>query len=127
MRQTKQEFVNDGRDDLVCFFKPALAGFRTGDALATLKGRTNSASGSYEIVRALPRLAGQHTDGVDAPTSRSWRSGFLRKRSAPIEVVGAAHTLRLPTCVRQRVAATGTLIERKMQVRSLQRIADFCS
>ena len=67
------------------------------------------------------------TDGVDAPTSRSWRSGFLRKRSAPIEVVGAAHTLRLPTYVRQRVAATGTLIERKMQVRSLQRIADFCS
>jgi hypothetical protein len=67
------------------------------------------------------------TDGVDAPTSRSWRSGFLRKRSAPIEVVGTFHALRLPTYVRQRVAATGTLIERKMQVRSLQRIADFCS
>ena len=64
---------------------------------------------------------------MDAPTSRSWRSGFLRKRSAPIEVVGAFHTLRLPTYVRQRVAATGTLIERKMQVRSLLRIADFCS
>ena len=67
------------------------------------------------------------TDGVDAPKSRSWKSGFLRKRSAPIQVVETVHALRLPTYVGQRVAATGTLIDREIQVRSLQRIADSCS
>jgi hypothetical protein len=67
------------------------------------------------------------TDGVDAPKSRSWKSGFLRKRSAPIEVVETVHTLRLPTYVGHRVAATGTLIDREIQVRSLQRIADSCN
>jgi hypothetical protein len=67
------------------------------------------------------------TDGLDAPKSRSWKSGFLRKRSAPIEVVETVHTLHLPTYVGQRVAATGTLIAREIQVRSLQRIADSCN
>jgi hypothetical protein len=32
----------DGRGDLVCFFDAGLADFRTGDVLATLKGRTSA-------------------------------------------------------------------------------------
>ena len=67
------------------------------------------------------------TSGADAPKSRRWRSGFLKKRPAPIELVDAAKTLRLPNHVGQRVAATGMLMHREMQVRSLQRIAASCS
>jgi hypothetical protein len=67
------------------------------------------------------------TIGVDAPKSRSWKSGFLKKRSAPITISDAANTLTLSNYVGQRVAATGMLIGREMQVRSLQRVAAGCS
>jgi hypothetical protein len=67
------------------------------------------------------------TAGADAPKSRSWKSGFLRKASASIEVVDAAHRLKLPDHVGQRVSVTGRLVDREMQVGSLQRIAASCS
>lgn len=66
------------------------------------------------------------TSGVDAPKSRSWKSGFLKKRSTPITISDAANTLTLSNYVGQRVAATGMLISREMQVRSLQRVAAGC-
>jgi hypothetical protein len=63
--------------------------------------------------------------GTDAPKSRSWKSGFLRKRSATLEVVDAG-ALGLPNYVGQRVEVTGTLVEREMQARSLHRLAQSC-
>jgi hypothetical protein len=66
------------------------------------------------------------TTGVDAPKSRSWKSGFLKKGSASIEVVDAAKRLQLPSHVGQRVSVTGMLVDREMQVRSLKRIAATC-
>jgi hypothetical protein len=67
------------------------------------------------------------TAGVDAPKSRSWKSGFLKKGSASIEVVDAANRLRLPDHVGRRVSVTGTLVDREMRVRSLQRVAASCT
>jgi hypothetical protein len=67
------------------------------------------------------------TAGADAPTSRSWKSGFLKKRPARIEVVDATRALRLANYVGQRVAATGTLVNREMQTRSVLPIAAACS
>jgi hypothetical protein len=64
--------------------------------------------------------------GEAAPKSRSWKSGFLRKRSTTIDVFDAAHSLGMANYVGKRVEATGTLSEREMQVRSLQRVADSC-
>jgi hypothetical protein len=66
------------------------------------------------------------TIGADAPKARSWKSGFLKKGSASIEVVDAAHRLKLPDHVGQKVSVTGTLVDREMQVRSLQRVATSC-
>jgi len=66
------------------------------------------------------------TVGADAPKSRSWKSGFLKKAPASIEVVDAAQRLKLPDHVGQRVSVTGTLVDREMQVRSLQRVATSC-
>ncbi|MGH8639395.1 MAG: hypothetical protein ACREUZ_19845, partial [Burkholderiales bacterium] len=65
--------------------------------------------------------------GVGAPKSRSWRSGFLKKRSSPIELVAATSTLNLPGYVGQRVAATGMLLNGEMRARSLQRVAASCN
>jgi hypothetical protein len=65
--------------------------------------------------------------GSEAPTSRSWRSGFLKKRPSRIELVDAGHALRLTSYVGQRVTATGTLVNREMRTRSLHRVSASCS
>src|SRR5437016_369288 len=63
------------------------------------------------------------TAGASAPKARSWKSGFLKKGSATVAVIDAGNRVKLPTHVGQRVSVTGTLVDREMQVRSLQRVA----
>jgi hypothetical protein len=65
------------------------------------------------------------TRGSDAPKSRSWKSGFLRKRAAAIDVLDASG-VGLPGHVGERVSLTGTLVDRNMHVRSLRRVAASC-
>ena len=69
----------------------------------------------------------KEASGGDAPKSRSWRSGFLKKRPPSIKLVDATNALRLPSHVGQRVAATGTLMNRDLQASSLRRVAASCS
>jgi len=69
----------------------------------------------------------QDASGADAPKSRSWKTGFLKKRPAPIALLDTAHTLKLSTHVGRRVAATGVLANGEMRVRSVQRVAASCS
>jgi hypothetical protein len=66
------------------------------------------------------------TTGLDAPTSRSWKTGFLKKRSASIEVSDTANGVSLTNHVGQRVALTGTLVDREMNVRAVRRLGDSC-
>jgi hypothetical protein len=67
------------------------------------------------------------TDGADAPKARSWKTGFLKKSSASIEIVDAANRLKLNNHVGERVTVTGTLVDREMRARTLQRIASSCA
>jgi hypothetical protein len=66
------------------------------------------------------------TQGSEAPKSRSWKSGFLKKRSATIEIIDSANRLRLASHVGEQVRVTGVLTEREMQGRSIQRLAESC-
>ncbi len=66
------------------------------------------------------------TTGVDAPKSRSWKSGFLKKGSATIEVIDSANRLKLPSHVGERVVVTGMLVDREMRVSSLRRLSASC-
>jgi hypothetical protein len=66
------------------------------------------------------------TAGTGAPKARSWKSGFLKKGSASVEIVDASHAMTLANHVGQRVSVTGTLVDREMQVRSLRRVAASC-
>ena len=66
------------------------------------------------------------TSGADAPRSRSWKSAFLKKGSAPVEVVDASKRLKLTNHIGQRVSVTGTLSDGEMQIRSMRRIAASC-
>ena len=86
--------------------------------------RMTTVSGCLERSDESFRL--KDTSGTDAPKARSWKSGFLKKSSASIDVVDAMHRLRLANHVGQRVSLTGTLEDRSMQARSLQRIAGTC-
>jgi hypothetical protein len=69
----------------------------------------------------------KETAGDNAPKSRSWKSGFLKKGPAPVAVVDASNHLKLQSHVGERVSVTGTLVDREMQGRSLQRLASSCN
>lgn len=66
------------------------------------------------------------TDGVDAPKSRTWKTAFLKKGAASIQVTDPGNRLHLASHVGQRLSVTGTLVDREMQVRSIRRISASC-
>jgi hypothetical protein len=71
------------------------------------------------------RLTG--TEGADAPKSRSWRTAFLKKRTAPVALVEPPDQHPLQMEVGKRVAATGLLTGRSLTVNSLRVIAPSCN
>jgi hypothetical protein len=62
--------------------------------------------------------------GASVPKSRSWKSGFLKKSAAAIDLVGVSS--RTADAVGTRVRVTGVLANRELQARSLNRIATSC-
>ena len=65
-------------------------------------------------------------DGVDVPKARSWKTGFLKKGAATLEVVDPGNHAKLANHVGRRVSVTGMLTDRQMQVRSVRRISATC-
>jgi hypothetical protein len=64
------------------------------------------------------------TTGLDAPKARSWKSGFLKKRSPRIALVdGPANASAYDG---RRVSVTGVLADREMRVSSISPIAGEC-
>lgn len=66
----------------------------------------------------------KNTAGVDAPKTRSWRSGFLKKSTPRIALVDGP--LSAQNYDGRMVSVTGVLVDREMQVSSLKPIADNC-
>jgi hypothetical protein len=67
------------------------------------------------------------TTGDNAPKARNWKSGFLKKGPAPLELYDTANRVKLPAHVGQRVSVTGELRDREMYVRSLKPVSTSCS
>ena len=67
------------------------------------------------------------TEGADAPKARSWRTGFLKKRTAPVALVGTPDPLALKSSVGKLVAATGVLTSRELQVSSVRVVRSYCN
>jgi hypothetical protein len=63
-------------------------------------------------------------NGADAPKSRSWKFGFLKRGPDAIDLVDAGTTSA--THVGTRVRVSGILEDHRMHVRSLIRVADSC-
>jgi hypothetical protein len=98
----------------------------TSVADSTLPGVTPvTITGCLERSNEMFRL--KETAGEDAPKARSWKSAFLKKGPASVQVVDASNRVKLQDHVGQRVSVTGTLIDREMQVHSLHRVASSCS
>ena len=61
----------------------------------------------------------KNASGDGAPKSRSWKSGFLRKKSMSVAVTGP-YTTRLASYVGRQVETTGVLVDREMQAKSVR-------
>ena len=66
------------------------------------------------------------TDGMDAPKARSWKTAFLKRGAATVEVVDPGNRVRLSSHVGHRVGVTGTLSERQLQARAIRKISSSC-
>jgi hypothetical protein len=84
-------------------------------------------TGCLEISIDGDRFRLTETEGPNVPKARSWRSGFLRKQPAPLELVQLADPLTARKYVGQRVVATGVVENREMRVHSLQAGGHACS
>jgi hypothetical protein len=66
------------------------------------------------------------TEGENAPKSRSWKSGFLKKGAASISVIDPSRTLRLGNQVGRRVTVTGALANRELRAAAIHQVASSC-
>jgi len=83
-------------------------------------------TGCLEISTNQDEFRLTDTEGVDAPKSRGWRTGFLKKRPAPVVLVDPPDPLALQTHVGRRVAATGVLTSRDLKVSALRVVGPRC-
>jgi hypothetical protein len=90
------------------------------DATAAAKATPVTVTGCLERNEGGFRM--KETAGADAPKARSWKSGFLKKGAATLDVVDPARTLQLADHVGRRVSVTGTLLDRELRARSVRRL-----
>jgi hypothetical protein len=124
MRTSKAQPQREGTEPTV---EKAVAQFETKNTTSKAPSHEPAAvtiTGCLERDAETFRL--EQTTGADAPKSRSWKSGFVKKRAVSIEVVDATNRLQLPNQVGQRVSVMGVLVDREMRARSLQRVAGSC-
>jgi hypothetical protein len=66
------------------------------------------------------------TEGVDVPKSRNWKTVFLTKHPATVNLVDQRNKNRLANHVGERVSITGMLSDRDLDVQRLSRVANTC-
>jgi len=86
-------------------------------AMVTVEGCLESNGATYRL---------KNTTGLDAPKARTWRTGFLMKRSSSVGLVDTIGSLRLQDHIGKRVAATGSVEDREMHATTLREVAASC-
>lgn len=66
------------------------------------------------------------TEGAGAPKARGWRSGFLKKHSADVDLVHLSDVAALKKLVGRRVVATGQLTNRELSLSSVESSGRRC-
>jgi hypothetical protein len=95
-------------------------------APAGTANQTATISGCLEMTVDENQFRLTNTDGANAPKARSWKSGFLKKGSAPVDLVDFSNASMLRQYVGHRVVATGLLSGRQLRLRSLQPGGSSC-
>ena len=84
-------------------------------------------TGCLEMAKDDDRFRLSDTEGANVPQARSWRSGFFRKRSAPVDLIGSTEGLTLSREVGRRVAVRGVLSSRQLKVSSVRVVSSSCN
>jgi len=84
----------------------------------TIVGCLESTSDTFWLTNA---------SGTGVPTSRSWKTVFLRKHTPSMAIVDATQLLDLQGHVGQRVAVTGTVSDRAIHTRALELVSASCN
>jgi hypothetical protein len=108
---------------VVCALAPAAAAAPAAKKAAVVAPVT--ISGCLEREDESYRLT--ETTGAQAPKSRSWKTGFVTKRSADLDIVDVSKKLKLKDHVGHRVAMTGHVKEGDFRVQSMRHLAPKCS
>ena len=98
-------------------------------AAAATKDKTVTLTGCVRNGDARNTFLLTKVEGSDAPKSRGWKTGYLRKRPSNVEIVAAASAVRLKDHVGRRVTVTGTLDQKdraQLKARSV-RVLSSCS
>jgi hypothetical protein len=109
----------------------ATANAKTPD-VATAAAKQNDAESVMTTVTGCLELRDdgmfqlKDTDGEHAPKSRNWKSGFIKKGTAKVNVFDGGNRLKLGTHVGYRVSISGTLTDRELRARSLRATSEAC-
>jgi hypothetical protein len=95
-------------------------------SIATVEPAPVTITGCLEVSVNADEFRLTDTQGFDAPKSRSWKSGFIKKHSAPVMLVDVADAHAAQAQVGKRVAATGHLAGNELRVSSLRVVGPSC-
>ena len=103
-------------------------------AVAPAATRTAAAKPQEEIVTTMSGCLERDDDtfqlkdtsGDHAPKARTWKSGFVKKGSATVDVIDPTNRLKLASHVGHRISISGTLVDREMRARSLRATTEAC-
>jgi hypothetical protein len=101
---------------------PAMAASTGGGGTAPV-----TITGCLEVSVSQDEYRLTDTEGLDAPKSRSWKTGFLKRRAAPVSLIEPSDRTALRKNVGRRVAATGTLNSRDLKVSTLRVVGPSCN
>jgi hypothetical protein len=109
---------------LVCAMNTSVLSAGAERAKAKTADKAVTVTGCIEHQDEVFRLTG--TSGAQVPKSRSWKSGFLKKRASDLEVVDVSRKIKLKDHVGHRDALTGAIEDGGLRVQSVRHLAASC-
>ena len=119
-----------GQTHLSAQSKPATA--KPAPAKVVPKQATTAPSPSITLTGCLEadgrKFMLTHPEGHQAPKGRSWKTGFVTKKTKNVEVVGASSTVKLGDHPGRRVTVVGAIDrDTHLTARSIKQLAASCS
>jgi len=85
---------------------------------ATMTGCLQADGGKFRLTKL---------EGANAPKSRSWKTGYVKKTTKDVEVVGSSSSLKLKDQVGRKVTVSGSRDGDTFKAQSIKQIAKSCS